>query len=648
MVIGTPDGMSYEDEMHHELDIPSLTQSPNYDPKTDVYQRPPEGEQASTQGLAEPKEVHIVRHGETTANDNDTVRGTHIPITLNETGKKEAEKASEDLKEKGVDTLVSSPLLRARQTAEIIGKKLGVTPQYDSRLATWDVGEHEGKPCETSNPILEKYAEHRQDEAPTGGESFNDFTNRSFAGIRDAVLNNKDKNLAIITHNRVEATLRGWQKTGQDNPDIDYKEVVKESTPGNVRTIQFQPDATILQPGPTVGEDKSDDMRTIMPWHLEEEPDLKTSDMHIEPYSKKDEVEAEARDAQTARESAAARTRASVMGYLGYAPDLNEPTEVTSERLFRKLFPERFDPNIHPSIKYTEEPKDIRKEGGDYTPISDKQINPTMKSMRDAVVDHIMNMSEETVKSLHDLLTHPENLVGTGELGGIAKYGAKTGMTRIISGAMGGTKNSIWNHPEMTKRLLKLKEEGKSMAEIAKELGVTRNQVAGRLNRIKPTEVDKTQPFTPETSGAEGDSEFERELEKYMQNPSQQQQGKAVSDYNLVKVNRTGWESTEPFAEQSFEVRDAQGNHLTNINLSEHDEGKDLVVSWIGKPVSITDNWTKTSKANANIIGPRGIRSILKQIKEMFPKAERLMGMRTSGARLKAGSGSDDASIDLK
>ncbi len=239
--------------------------------------------------LTEPKEVHIVRHGETTANDDNTVRGTKMP------------KAADKLKEAGVDTLVASPLERSKETAEIIGKKLGVTPQYDPRLATWDVGEHEGKPCETSNPVLEDYAKNKQDEPVPGGESFNDFTNRSFAGIRDAVLNNKDKNLAIITHNRVEATLRGWEKTGQDNSNIDYKEAVKEETePGVVRKTTFQPDSTILQPGPAV---------------------------------------------------------------------------------------------------------------------KNKQINPTMKSMRDALVSHIMEMSERTKQSLQDILLHPENLPTTGNLG---------------------------------------------------------------------------------------------------------------------------------------------------------------------------------------------------------------------------------------
>ncbi len=253
MVIGTPDGMSYEDEMHRALGIPmfanlssfrrdstqeDIKKSPNYDPKTDIYQ---------ANQLTEPKEIHIVRHGETTENADNTVRGWE-PVSLNERGRQEAEKAADELKSKGIDTIVSSDLQRAKETSEIIGKKLGIEPQYDPRLRTWNVGEHAGKPCETSNLVLKKFVQDTPDKQVPGGESFNVFTDRSFAGIRDAILNNKDKKLAIVTHNRVEATLKGWEKTGQDNPDIDVNEAVKEETePGVVRPFTMQPDSSIMK-----------------------------------------------------------------------------------------------------------------------------------------------------------------------------------------------------------------------------------------------------------------------------------------------------------------------------------------------------------------------------------------------------------------
>lgn len=234
MPVGTSSGQYYDDDFdyHHSQIFENSSQ-----PVTKNLPNP--------EGLERPKTVHIVRHGETTENKDNTVRGWE-PVHLNDTGRKEAEEAADELKAKGVDTIVSSDLQRAKETALIIGAKLGIAPTFDPRLRTWDVGEHAGKPCETSNPVLKEYVKDKPDTPVPGGESFNDFTNRSFAGIRDAILNNKDKNLAIVTHNRVEGTLRGWEKTGQENPDIDVNEAIKETIPGNVKSIKFQPDATIL------------------------------------------------------------------------------------------------------------------------------------------------------------------------------------------------------------------------------------------------------------------------------------------------------------------------------------------------------------------------------------------------------------------
>src|SRR5258706_3315867 len=315
--------------------------------------------------LDEPKEVHIVRHGETTANDNNTVRGTNIPTPLNENGRAEAEKVADKLKEAGVDTLVASPLERSKETAEIIGKKLGITPQYDSRLATWDVGEHEGKPCETSNPVLEDYAKNKQDEPVPGGESFNEFINRAFAGIRDAVLNNKDKNLAIITHNRVEATLKGSEKTGQDNPDIDYKEAVQEETqPGVVRKTTFEPDATILQPGPAVGfDERFSGMPSKLPQKVPGESFKGTPSLY-RPFLKNappwpgenfpgqgfEHIPFDLDDPMTTKEQLFRQMSEKLPGILGPMVDIASQKDIGTSRHTQKEFEDYYNKNIAPKL----------------------------------------------------------------------------------------------------------------------------------------------------------------------------------------------------------------------------------------------------------------------------------------------------------
>lgn len=70
-------------------------------------------------------QVCLVRHGETDWNKQGKVQGrTDIP--LNETGVGQAEQAANHLEKEKWDVLVSSPLKRAKRTAEIIAEAAGI------------------------------------------------------------------------------------------------------------------------------------------------------------------------------------------------------------------------------------------------------------------------------------------------------------------------------------------------------------------------------------------------------------------------------------------------------------------------------------------------------------------------------------------
>jgi broad specificity phosphatase PhoE len=88
----------------------------------------------------EPKNgMFLVRHGDTSLNDEDLVHGW-VDAPLNEKGIEQAHKAAESLKDKEITRIVSSDLPRARQTANIIGKKLGIPVTLNPNLRTWDAG----------------------------------------------------------------------------------------------------------------------------------------------------------------------------------------------------------------------------------------------------------------------------------------------------------------------------------------------------------------------------------------------------------------------------------------------------------------------------------------------------------------------------
>src|SRR5713226_3385839 len=86
----------------------------------------------------------FIRHGETKWNTEWRIQG-HTDTPLNARGIEQAEQLAARLAtEAKIDALYSSPLARARVTAEIIGKKLGLAASFDDRLKEKHLGEMEG------------------------------------------------------------------------------------------------------------------------------------------------------------------------------------------------------------------------------------------------------------------------------------------------------------------------------------------------------------------------------------------------------------------------------------------------------------------------------------------------------------------------
>lgn len=91
--------------------------------------------------------IYIIRHGETEGNKNSVVQG-RLDLPLNEDGRLLARLTGEKLKDIKFDVCYSSPLLRAKQTAEEFLKASGNLDTkiiYDDRIREIDMGLFEGK-----------------------------------------------------------------------------------------------------------------------------------------------------------------------------------------------------------------------------------------------------------------------------------------------------------------------------------------------------------------------------------------------------------------------------------------------------------------------------------------------------------------------
>src|SRR3954470_23390764 len=88
--------------------------------------------------------IHLARHGQTSYNAEGRFQG-HLPVPLDETGRAQAAELAETVAAVEVRSLWCSPLARARETAEIVGGRIGLEPEEDARFAETDTGDWTGR-----------------------------------------------------------------------------------------------------------------------------------------------------------------------------------------------------------------------------------------------------------------------------------------------------------------------------------------------------------------------------------------------------------------------------------------------------------------------------------------------------------------------
>jgi probable phosphoglycerate mutase len=124
--------------------------------------------------------LYLVRHGETDWNAEGRWQG-HTDQPLNQRGREQARALAERLRAAGLSAVVSSDLLRARQTATIVAGALGVDLDYvDPDLRERTIGVFEGltrSDCERLHPeAWAAWVEHKH--PPPGAEGHHSLAER--------------------------------------------------------------------------------------------------------------------------------------------------------------------------------------------------------------------------------------------------------------------------------------------------------------------------------------------------------------------------------------------------------------------------------------------------------------------------------------
>ena len=166
--------------------------------------------------------IYVTRHGETDYNVQKRYTGsTDIPLNAN--GLYQAEELANNLTSIDFDIIVSSPLLRAKQTAEVIHKRYDVPIVFIDEFAEINVGVYEGLTREEAQAqypnLWAKLGSRPIDDAPTGAETHRQFDFRIAVGIAKIKSEYIKNNVLLVCHGFTARTINR-QLTGLSFEDM--------------------------------------------------------------------------------------------------------------------------------------------------------------------------------------------------------------------------------------------------------------------------------------------------------------------------------------------------------------------------------------------------------------------------------------------
>jgi broad specificity phosphatase PhoE len=154
--------------------------------------------------------IDLLRHAKTRWNQEKKIQGRE-EISLSPDGIKQACAWGGILRAQNYDLILSSPMIRARQTSRIIAKKINADIEYDMDLREQNFGDWEGRminEIRISSPgQIEHQEEKGWDFCPPGGESRCLVLNRASKAVKRAAKKYNKKHILMVSHKSVMKIL---------------------------------------------------------------------------------------------------------------------------------------------------------------------------------------------------------------------------------------------------------------------------------------------------------------------------------------------------------------------------------------------------------------------------------------------------------
>jgi probable phosphoglycerate mutase len=164
--------------------------------------------------------LFVARHGETSWNALNRVCGrTDLPLTEN--GLRQARLLAQRTENLDIGMIISSPMLRARQTAMPVAEQLGLPVLTDDRLIEQNYGIYEGVDRKDPGFLGNKrqFAYRYPD-----GESMMNVAYRVYSLLEELKVKHSDKNVLLVCHGGVCRLIRTYFEDMTNEEFFHYSE----------------------------------------------------------------------------------------------------------------------------------------------------------------------------------------------------------------------------------------------------------------------------------------------------------------------------------------------------------------------------------------------------------------------------------------
>ena len=149
-------------------------------------------------------QIIFLRHGQAKNNTERILSGRTPGVPLTDKGITQAQQTAELLEDMNISAIYSSPIQRAKHTAEIVGKHNSIDVTIDDRLIELDMGKFTNVPYDeiftSHGNVFMKFYNGELEIAHNGVETFADVKKRVASIVEEVIEKHPDENVVLVTH----------------------------------------------------------------------------------------------------------------------------------------------------------------------------------------------------------------------------------------------------------------------------------------------------------------------------------------------------------------------------------------------------------------------------------------------------------------